>query len=464
MSRASRLFIALLVLAALVPLSTPVSAQASYTWTTTADFDAGTYSQGEGFYEVSSSSCNPSLTSGQIELANARGEAFCIPSRSFNTFAWSNISFSQGSSTTNECGLIHTVSVGGSLWLNATTLGAGSAYACDAMTDGRVGLVGDVGLQVKIISSVSLNLYLINTHRWLATSTDGARYAISSTTHSAFTYLNNTFTQCGTNTVVSNRPLWIRLNRTGNNWFFYYSTDGLSFTLDEGPCVRAASGSMYAYILTERFSASAGTTTANIDDIIRTGTSDGFTQTHAASGSWLSEPFFVGPGDRVKNVTFGTSGVTATYAVDRVELWRSGRPVYVNETDITTNDSVLVPDMNIGDGAFVHLRFVLKGDGFGTPVIKDVTVNIEAIPFEAPSVEGSDWAVIVLLIFAIAALVLLGLFVEPFVLIGAGIAALVLGIYAFNVSANVLVAAPIFILGMMLVLMALIVEPRAARG
>jgi hypothetical protein len=121
--------------------------------------------------------------------------------------------------------------------------------------------------------------------------------------------------------------------------------------------------------------ASAANAEFNVDDLkvsVGTPASNGF----RISGNWLSDNYVVGGTlKRVGFVLLNFTGISATYAIDKVELYRNEvlREVFANDIATGTSANLTVSEV-IESGANVSVRVYLKGDGAGTATITRLQV------------------------------------------------------------------------------------------
>lgn len=363
--------LALLVLALLLALP-PASADSTSTWTTTADFDGGTYSVSAGNRELNSNTCNLGIAADQVELDSLKGDGFCVDDADADTFKWDLASVNCASrsiasgvlsaSITNdafsECGLFGVATVSGDFDIRIK----GSTPV-----DGTNRQIGICALD----SITSTTPCAQNAARQ-----DGVWYRnLVDTILQAFTVTAGVPTQVGTNTNPACEPFWLRIARSGTTITYYYSCNGSVWTQDEQTTFSTAASLQFGFELVNNGLADG---TGEFDDFhLAAGTVDagGF----RTSGDWTS-PSVAVAGRRVTDITLTHSGLSASLYIDRVELLVGGSAVFTDDTDITSGTSTSIdPDTIVT--ADPAVRVTLAGTNAGTPVLEAASVT-ESAPEE----------------------------------------------------------------------------------
>lgn len=342
------------------------------TWSTTADFDAGTRSNpGDGNYGVETTTDNIGIANGQLELASLKGDSFGLDDADADTWKW-NVFAAQNAETSTRNIASGVLNLG----IERTApdwgrLGVVSSSTYSGNVDGRV--------SVDFVAVAGANSYgrlqFLNENVQFyfdSGTTDGAVYHHNGAgTVFAYTILNGGLTACGVSTVVANDPLWLRITRAGNDWTFYYSTDGAVWTLDDGPCTRAVVGGLYAGVHIADVADDGVQTQIAFDDLhIAAGTVDaGGTRT---TGTWTSPAVLTG--DEVASTVSLTYTATATAYIDQVDLLAAGVIVETWSGDITSGTAITLTSAARPSGSITVL-VTLAGNNAGTPTLEAVSLD-----------------------------------------------------------------------------------------
>jgi hypothetical protein len=209
---------------------------------------------------------------------------------------------------------------------------------------------------------------------------DGVSYRASRTSSSNWIVTAFSCTNAAVSTVGSGAsslgfatPIWLRISGSSGSWTFYYSSDGSAWTQDETSNF-AVAGNIYTSIANQINGGVAGQTSdLSFDDYDLASASS---VTYRTSGDWLSDNYLVGGTlKRVGFVLLNFTGISATYAIDKVELYRNEvlREVFANDITTGTSKNLTVSEV-IESGANVSVRVYLKGDGSGTATVTRIQV------------------------------------------------------------------------------------------
>lgn len=430
---------ALLFLVAFLPV---VSADSA--WTTTAEFDAGTYSA-DDYRQTTSSTCDTSMPADQIGLASLGGDEFCVADTDANTWAW-NTCTAGGSST----GAIASGTL--TLTIPATT-GQSIAFRSDST------ISGDVDTYIKIddsgtnpTNSAQWNSLLNeNVCRYSDTGTvDGVLYdafrnnGATSFDLYAFTVTDGGVTACGSATTLTADPIWLRMTRVTNTWTFYYSDDGSSWTQDES-CSHTVTGGLYVNnYFDDNADAGAGSTVYDNWYAVAT-------VPWRTTGTWLSQMFDAATG--VATITLVHSGLSADLYIDEVALWQSGNPIQTWATNIITGTTTILTVTAPETGTDFQVIITLAGDGTGTPVVESVNTVDKTVC--DPTSPGPNWVMIGLYTVLMIAFVVIGVVVNNLTIILAGIAGMLLGFEVWQATCSVPGTTLYFLIPIFLLLWAL---------
>ncbi len=352
------------------------------TFTSTGDFDAGTKSQPspvDGNYQVETNTDNPGISVGSLELTNLKGDSFTLADADADTFKWDTDPADctvAGGTQTREI-------TSGSLTLRINTPPDGNARLGVVTSSTSSGAV-DIRMSFDgIVAPTVVHLFAQNERAcYLTATSDGIVYEISGGPDAsydvrAFTFVNNVATICGAVTALTIDPVWLRVTRSGDAWTFYYSSDGSSFTTDEGPCTQVA-GAVYAAariagngfvdnnIAVDNFYVAAGTIDAG--GFRTTGTWTSATQTFA--------------GEVVAQIDLTFSGATSSNYIDQVAvLDGSGVAIFIDDTNIVSETTATIV---VGFSQLLvtnwAIRITLAGANAGTVNVASIDVTISPPP------------------------------------------------------------------------------------
>lgn len=377
-----------LLLLVLAVVMVPRSAQAAtVAFTSTADFDGGTYTSSAGNRETNSNSCNLGIAAGAFELDSLKGDSFCIDDADADTFKW-NLWTSPTPPTVNDrsvaSGVLH-------LDLTAPSALSGSGIVSATTFTGLV----DFRVKTEFISSdaggstmqpwFEANNEAVSCFAGATGTVDGVEMRILRTgdaaTHTVQTWRcsNGALAQQGTNSDVTGNVRYLRILNETARWVTYYSTDGSSWIQDEIVNFDFSGG---RYVLVQ-LTINAGVSFRShyhFDDFhLAAGTvgAGGF----RSSGTWTSATQTY-TGEVPSQITVTYSGASATATIDAVSIRDSaGNQLFLDDTDRTSGTSAVITVPYSADLAVDWAaRVVLAGNGAGTATIESVSVETEPPP------------------------------------------------------------------------------------
>jgi len=382
-----RYIIAIFVAIALLSLPV-VSAQGETLgklWTSTGDFDTGTYTTSLGNREVNSNTCNPGIPTGQMELDSMKGDSFCIADADAETFKWD----AQHVTVSGSCSGGTRVIAAGKLLLN---MSADSGTCLDGVVS-KAELFGDFQVIVKFTETGTEGAHriLLSDEQTISHSgagVDGIIYhkSILDNALQAYTVTAGVPSQCGTNTVGPLVVTWFRITRIGTTWTWYYGDDGIAWTQDE-QCTKSITEGIWVSLL---FTVTVPTTTSGIEadeyrhDASFVGTCENTPCNVAfrSDGEWTSSVYTVPVNKTITSVQLNHTGLNATYAIDRIEFLNNSILRDAYDTDIITGATTIITlnASRFNESDTFQIKIFLKGDGYGTPMITAVHVNVEDEP------------------------------------------------------------------------------------
>ncbi len=345
------------------------------TWTTTADFDAGTKSWigpgADGNLGTETSTDNLGIAAGAFEISNMKGDSFTLADSDANTFKWDP-------TTRGTCAAR---SITGGIYQISIT--AGTFTTCGSVGAAKVSGAFDIRIKGSTSpdgTNRQIGLCAFDTIASTTTCTPGVGETpngiwyrnLIDTILDAFTVTAGAGTQIGTSTNPGCEPYWLRITRSGTTITWYYSCDGSAWTQDETATFSTASDLQISFGVTNN----GGTPgVGSIDDwYVASGAvgSGGFRPT----GSWISavQTF---DGMVPSQVTLAYSGVSSAIYIDQILIVdSSGVTLSAYDTDITSGSSVVV-QVPYTEGLLQDwsVQIILASDGSGTPTIESVTVD-----------------------------------------------------------------------------------------
>jgi len=373
-----------IVIAALVFLSgAGVVRAAVFTFTSTADWDAGskapTADENLGIETITD---NPGIASGVFELGSLKGDAFNTPSIDADTAKWDVLT--QGTIIVNQDEIaagVRSIDISGSL---------GQAFR-GARTETTFS--GDFDVRIKVDEGANSD----GANRWLylnvfnaaviectdTVTVDGLLYFISYATIgkplALYECVDGGYgAQVGSNTNVPSDPVWLRLMRVTNTFTAYYSTDGIVWTLDETTTNANIGGNFYFQVACSI----NGVSTCDLDfDDYHLATGTLSSTGYRTIGNWTSASQTDPAPERITSAIVNYSGASVTnYITSFTILDALGATLFFDGTDLTggTTQTYTVP--NVTPGLNWKVRLNLTGDGTGTPTITNIDALTEAPP------------------------------------------------------------------------------------
>jgi hypothetical protein len=377
--------VAFLVFQVLAASTARANPDADGLWATTAEFDAGTKSQpipADGNYQIESITDNLRVGANAFSLASNQADTFSLGDSDADTWKWDL--HSANSPTIN----VRQVT-SGVLRVNITK----SAAAAGAGVSSQYAYTGTVDMRIKA-TAIFITPPNPTMQVWIGqfneqgecgtvstgSTIDGVSYRASRTSSSNWVVTAFSCTNAAVSTIGGGAdslsfatPIWLRISGSSGSWTFYYSSDGSSWTQDEISNF-AVAGNIYTSIANQINGAVAGQTSdLSFDDYDLVSASS---VTYRTSGDWLSDNYLVGGTlKRVGFVLLNFTGISSTYAIDKVELYRNDvlREVFANDITTGTSKNLTVSEV-IESGANVSVRIYLKGDGAGTATITRIQV------------------------------------------------------------------------------------------
>ena len=377
-----------LLLAAPIVLvsAAPVSASpGTVTFTSTADFDAGTKSQpspADGNYQVETNTDNLGIAAGGFELASLEGDSFTLADADADTFKWNKYQH------LGDGGDSYSVA-GGELQMSWSS----QAGTESASVSTGTAISGDHDIRIKVETVDEGSWFMLRdldspTLDYSSAGQDGYFYVRYPAFFTVYRVVNGLVTQVGTSTAnTAGATYWLRITRATNTWTFYYSTDGSVWTQDEQETYLSQPSALYPGFETAHSNLDA--VRYDLDDFyVAAGTVD--SGGYRTSGSWTSATQ-TWVAEVPQTVTLTYSGVSAANYIDAVSIRdASGNEIWSDGTDITSGTSA---DVAIPDNANLEqnwtVRVTLAGNGAGTPTIESVVVTTGPRPGSPPSDSGS---------------------------------------------------------------------------
>lgn len=189
------------------------------TWTTTADFNAGTKSSSGGNFEIETNTDNLGISSDAFELGSQKGDSFTFADADGDTLKWNLAAGGGGCASRSIAAGIFTALITSSL-----------AAACTQSSVATVG-VGNFDIRLKTSSPIDGDNRQLNFCWYDETGicglvvnpgTDGYLYRILvDDVLAVIRIVAGIGTQVGTNTDLpgsETEPIWLRISRTGTDF------------------------------------------------------------------------------------------------------------------------------------------------------------------------------------------------------------------------------------------------------
>ena len=338
-----------------------------------------------GTYGAETTTDDPQVAAGAMELASGKGDAFALADSDSYTTRWHIGRFRSGTDGKTEVTDIAT-NQAGALYLSTTT-GSGGTDAFGVISEFT--FTGDFDVQEtgeRIAADSSVYLYMaIWNEDVLSYSTSGTvdgvmyeqfwqsgsggdrRFTAYKVTNGAPTGVGAMTQFTGANSFDRN----MRITRVGSTITWYYNATGSSSWTQDETTSFSFSGSSHVSIWV------SANPTRNVQWRILTVALPTVTLDAGgflSSGSWTSPTVSAG---KLERITLGHSGLSATYAIDAVEVLDGGAVMETFDTDITSGTSTtLTPTLAFRSSP--QVRVTLKGDGAGTPILESVEIDVTA--------------------------------------------------------------------------------------
>lgn len=426
----------------LIPGAVGSDVDATLVIDTTAEYEAGTFSDSLGQRDVSTNECNLWIPVNTLSLNSPSGDGFCVDDSDAETLYWTHC---------NAVGSGVAEITNGALRLSLIGPSTGDRHVVRSLNSW--------GANIDMRISQSLTIPQIPADSWFqilneptclyngSGSVDGALYQTlgqgvrGSYTLTAFTIQNGgVATVCGSALTFSQSPVWKRVTfiASTNTWSFYYSFDGSAWTFHVS-CVLAVTGPFYASFE----QGDNGNPLSIIDDFddwyaaSNVIAGSGLTNTsseYRTTGVWYSEPFTIVSGQRLARVALTHSGLSVDSIIDQVDFEIDGSVIETFPGDINTGSiTYLYSDSNRIGEARIGIR--LSGNGSLTPYI----LSVEIILTEGGNVLDEGTLAVLLLIVWLA-LVVLGIFVPSGTLVLIGSLIGLTGSFLFILPENLMAA------------------------
>ena len=361
------------------------SALTTTSFTSTADFDGGAYSDAAGQRGATSFTCNAGVTANQIELDSLEGNEYCIADADGDTSLWNLVN-------NGNCETLPISVAGGVLNEDVETLAGG----CVAGVISAVTLSGDFDIEIQVnrVTMTNINdmvrVSLLNEVQSFCgdgATEDGVFYdfrrdGAANLRALAATCTNGVQAFIGAESAGLTDPQWMRITRVSatNTITWFFGTDGIAWTQDE-TTVFATTGTLFLIIALVDIGDDATPTAVDFDNyILNAGavSAGGYVTT----GTWTTTTIAIPVGEMLNRVAWTDANEAAGVCVDQVEILVLG---VVVETFAGCPTSPVVPTVTIVGSATV--RFTLISAGASTPNLQDVEVRSDVAP---PGGTGDD--------------------------------------------------------------------------
>lgn len=362
------------ILAVAILMLPTASADDTVTFTTTANFDAGTKSSSVGNYETETVTDNPGVPADAFELGSVKGDSFTFVDLDADTFKWDLVAF--GAPTVNERQII-----AGALNIQVTK----DAYA-DAGVASHTSYSGTMDVHVKshfIVGTAQTHFPWFGLSNeqvadCQATGTVDGIWIRFSTLFLVQTWscINGALALIGDGTEISpTNDICLRIAGQSGAWTTYYSTSPTcaSWTVEESPTT-AITGNLFSTMSVGVNVGVSSNAKYQFDDYsVLSGTvnAGGF----RATGNWQSAAQ-IPTVERFDEITVMYSGASASNFITAVSLIDgSGSYVFIDNTDVTSGTSRTYA---VGQAEITGLWTVqvnLTGSGSGTVTISEIQVT-----------------------------------------------------------------------------------------
>jgi hypothetical protein len=369
-------------------LSFNAKASVNTTFTTTANFDSGTKSQpvpADGNYQIETTTDNPGITSGSIELSSLKGDAFNFADSDATTFKWATKEYRGGTDGGNEIANIN-ITEPGALYLKFTT---GNANTDSWGVTSKTNLSGNLDIETFANRQGAESA----TRAWFSLLNENVASCESSATVDgivyehywqtgpsnrllAYTCTNGVKAQIGSSTITADTvDYYMRITRIGSTVVWYYSTTGTLWTQDE---TTSFSTSQWLWVALHINANGGGRVPiwAFTYFKMNSGYLNGGSRT---SGSWVSNPQSQTT-HVFRSVQVDYSGADASNYLTSIYLLSNlGAYPFVDNTDLTSGTThTYHPNITIS-GAW-RIGFNLTGNSSATSTILTMIVQVNDAP------------------------------------------------------------------------------------
>jgi len=368
-----------LVIALLVFASGTAQA-ATITFTSTADFDAGTKGPTVGGnLGVETVTDNPGMAANALELGNLKGDAYTTADADADTAKWDPYDLGSPSAFTRTI-------AAGVLSLSVT----GNIVARNVVSSTT--LSGDWDIRIMLDTSAYNNgqfeTFIINQQARCGSGTgteDGFGFLQTATSLDTYKCVNGGFVLVGTLIAVQADPIWHRFTRTeagvSDTFTSYTSTNGIAWTQIHQTTDAAIPNPMYVMVGGLGFA--PGPLSATWDNFhVAAGTVDagGF----RTEGTWTSatQTFTT---EIVQGITVTYSGASAAGYIDAIRIVDAlSATLFTDDTNRVSGSSITlsVPDADNLEQDWAA-RILLAGDGSATTTVESVVITTGDRPCES---------------------------------------------------------------------------------
>ena len=373
-----------LMIAILVFLTGSVQA-ATITFTSTADFDGGTKGPTvSGNLGVETVTDNPGMAANAFELGNLKGDAYNTADADADTAKWDLTSENAETITRSIAGGVLNVGI------ETLPLAGWAGIASSVSFSGNAEITWKADAITLTNANDMARMALMDGQGICATgvSQDGVEYdarkdpTASEVRLFAFTCTAGLQTTVGTETADIAEPVWLRITKAGTTVTWSYSTNGVSFVVDESATF-ATGANLFATITSLDIGDDATQTVWAFDDFRLSGGTvnvGGF----RTAGTWTSatQTFTT---EIVQGITVTYSGASAAGYIDAIRIVDAlGATLFTDDTNIVAGSSIvlIVPDADNLEQDWAA-RILLAGDGSATTTVESVVITTGDRPCES---------------------------------------------------------------------------------
>lgn len=359
----------------IILMTSGIASATVVTFSSTADFDAGTKSSASGNYQVETLTDNLQIASGSLELSSLKSDTFSFADADAVTSKWAN-------DIGGGAGSCSTVTIASGV-ATLASVNAGSAKDCTLVTQSTIS--GNWDVRVKMIQQTGTfktGTFCMITTKECTTTVDRAysgsangvfiRHLIG--TLSVWSVASGAPTQQGIDVALTAGTIWLRLTRSSTTYTAYHSGDGSSWTQDVQFTDAGPSGTRYGGFGMFRNGDAYGSVSDDFDDWnVVAGTVD--SGGYGSSGSWTSASQSVIT-DAFRGITVDYSGATANLYITSAYLVDStNHYFFIDNTDLTSGSSHTYTVPNPTNTHTWKVGFNLTGNGAGTVNVADISVT-----------------------------------------------------------------------------------------